>query len=223
VNLNDPRNAHGTIYRYKYAGCRCQECSRGHYRYEKHRRWLQTQGRGLTVPATGFRRRVQALMALGWYQMEVAQWMGVSKDNLNQMMRTQGKVRRRSHDAMVEVYEAHAMTVPPDDPGRQRARRYAAKQGWAPPLAWDDIDNPQEVPNGHKPVGSTTEIEATRLAELEHFLFLGYDIEDVARALRATRDGLEKWCSRHGHADLYLKLAARAQQSAGNQHTRQAS
>ena len=57
---------------------------------------------------------------------------------------------------MNRLYDAFSMRVPTPATGYQRgsvlkARRHAARQGWPPPLAWDDedLDNPHAQP--HQP------------------------------------------------------------------------
>jgi hypothetical protein len=141
VNDDDPR--HGTISGYKYRGCRCDDCRAASVRYEKGRRWLVHCGLIPTVPATGFRRRVHALMAIGWTQKEIAAELGIAQGNLAVKLRANESVRRATHVAMCEVYDRLCMTRRDSTVGRRTAG-IAARRGWPPPLAWDDIDSDPE-------------------------------------------------------------------------------
>ena len=52
--------------------------------------------------------------------------------------------------ARIVLPSARAKTRP-DGPRADRARHTARINGWPPPLAWDDIDDPDETPTGHEP------------------------------------------------------------------------
>jgi hypothetical protein len=137
---------HGSIAGYKCYGCRCDKCKIASARYEKRRKWLVHQGLTPTLPARGFHRRVHALMAIGWTQLDIAQALGIAQGNLSAKMRLNDTVRRATHEAMCDVYERLCMS-PQSGVANRRTARIAAKNGWAPPLAWDDIDRDA------KPVG----------------------------------------------------------------------
>lgn len=112
----------------------------------------------LMVPAIGVIRRLRALQALGWTQVQLAEHTSVSAariGHLSQGFRTGrrhgGKavtthVRQETHEAVDELFRKLCMTLPPDPDGwvAQRQRDLARRKGWAPPLAWDDIDDPDE-------------------------------------------------------------------------------
>lgn len=51
-----------------------------------------------------------------------------------------GYVRRAMADSIVEVYDRLHMRPAPAGCGTSRARNRALREGWAAPLAWDDID-----------------------------------------------------------------------------------
>ena len=54
----------------------------------------------------------------------------------------------------------------PQGPGANRARTWAKRHGFAPPLAWDDIDDPDEKPN----YGERADHHARDEAVIERFL-----------------------------------------------------
>lgn len=93
------------------------------------------------VSAVGTRRRIEALVALGWLSTEVCLRAGLSQQFLPDLMhREQATVTADTASAVAAVYDDLSMTVPPMTPHRRRSKTLAAKHGWAPPLAWNDID-----------------------------------------------------------------------------------
>lgn len=98
----------------------------------------------LGVDATGTRRRVQALMRIGWPTREVAHRIGMAPGVL---MRTLPKARvsHRLALAVAAVYRELGQIPGPS----RNARIYAAARGYVSPAGWEDdaIDNPNATPN----------------------------------------------------------------------------
>lgn len=94
------------------------------------------------VPSLGATRRVRALMALGWRHEDITPLIGRTSHHL-----ASGRYPRmlaldwRLVDAAYE-----RLSGAPGGSDRARARAVAA--GFAPPLAWSDIDDPNETPKG---------------------------------------------------------------------------
>jgi len=149
MNADDSR--HGTTRGY-HAGCRDICCRRAIARYEKAGRLARLQG-GRAVPALGSQRRIQALMRLGWTSSDIADAAGWT--HRNQVFRIlkgqKGRpcvwLQRSTAEAVRDVYERLSMSLPEPTPTRARTRAKAQRMGWAPPLAWDDIDDPNERPH----------------------------------------------------------------------------
>lgn len=101
--------------------------------------------RGL-VNATGTRRRLQALVTIGWTQTELAHRLGVLVTNLNKTITGRHPVVLAStaHN-VADLYDRLSMT-PKTGTWANHARKIAAEHGWMPPLAWDDIDNDPSPP-----------------------------------------------------------------------------
>lgn len=128
-------------------------------RYEKRRRFAAISGRPFSVPALGAQRRIQALMRLGWSTSEIATAAGYSHRNrVRQILNGQkGKpcrwIERKTFDTIARVYDELAMKLPPERDGHERSvrgktRAHARRNQWPPPLAWDDVDDPDEQPHG---------------------------------------------------------------------------
>jgi AraC-like DNA-binding protein/DNA-binding CsgD family transcriptional regulator len=104
------------------------------------------------VDATGTRRRLQALIAVGWAQAWLARELHRSPANFRRSM-TADTVTARTAQLVNEMYERLWAAPLPQQTSSQRnasdaARAHAVAQGWLPPLAWDDIDtDPDPDPN----------------------------------------------------------------------------
>jgi hypothetical protein len=144
--VSRPIKAHGEANSYK-AGCRCAECRRAHC-IEKKRWQLGYTGR--LMDSTGTKRRIQALVALGWTLGEIAAACGKRSGNAWTCEVLRSDRVHSSTEAIVRVvYDRMSMTRP-EGPYRNRQRITAERKGYAPPLAWDEdtIDDPDELPNG---------------------------------------------------------------------------
>lgn len=93
-------------------------------------------------PSLGTVRRIRALLALGWTHAEMLRRTGVHTRRV--ICHPSPVVTARTRAAIAELYEELCMTPGPSEKNRARA----ARLGWVPPLAWDDIDDPDEVPSG---------------------------------------------------------------------------
>ncbi|WP_231851637.1 hypothetical protein [Modestobacter italicus] len=96
------------------------------------------------VDATGTRRRLQALIAIGWSPDLLAAEIARRPGSLRRSL-TSPSVTARTAQDVATLYERLSNTPPPRDTGVQRAaadaaRAHAVAHGWLPPLAWDDID-----------------------------------------------------------------------------------
>jgi hypothetical protein len=102
------------------------------------------------VDATGTRRRLQALQAVGWPVELLAAQLGRRPTSLHRSMTGESVTARTAHD-VVTLYERLWNTRPPRATQGQRAgadaaQDHAAARGWLPPLAWDDIDTDPTAP-----------------------------------------------------------------------------
>lgn len=133
---------HGTNRGYNL-GCRQDCCRQAHMVWMKRYRMY---GADTLVDATGTRRRIQGLVALGHTLVALSNELGMSTRYAGKVLIVE-KVRPETERAVRDIYERLSMTVPSGWTA-DRNRRLAKAKGWAPPLAWDDIDNPAETPQG---------------------------------------------------------------------------
>lgn len=135
---DDPR--HGTSRGYTM-GCREDCCRRAQMIYMKRYRMGQ---RPRLVDPTGTRRRIQALVCLGYSHKQLSEMAGRASEWTRQLMSGTAVVSTTA-DIVADIYERLSMT-PATHPYADRCRRQALDKGWLPPLAWDDIDDPTERP-----------------------------------------------------------------------------
>lgn len=155
IGHDDPR--HGSPAGY-CAGCHescCRTATADYARGLRTRQYLA--GGRLVIDATGTKRRLRALMALGWTGPQLDAAMGRAPTFTAKLLCRSPRVNRVTADLVATVYEQLSMRLPDDEPApnRQlinRTRNQARRKGWAPPLAWDDIDNPAEEPGTTEPV-----------------------------------------------------------------------
>lgn len=137
---------HGDANAYANAGCRCPDARADRARKIKQWRYDRAHGRTYRVPALGARRRLRALMAIGWDMRTVAAMLG-RHDRLDGIVRsnsTQQTVTRALDRRIRVLYDRLSATPGPSEFARGAARTH----GYAPPLAWDNIDDPDEQPSG---------------------------------------------------------------------------
>jgi hypothetical protein len=106
------------------------------------------------IEATGTRRRLQALVAIGHPPAELAHRLNRSLTNLRRSMDS-ATVTARTAQLVDELYEQLWNAPPAADTEQQRqasaaARNLATRHGWRPPLAWDDIEADPD-PDPHRP------------------------------------------------------------------------
>ena len=122
----------------------CMECRAATSRYNNLRRMGRINPQ---VSAVGTRRRLQALMAIGWDQHSLAVEVGVTNTRISNLVRgINPEVTSQTAARVALVYDRLSMTARDGTKAARYARTVARRQGWPPPLAWDDIDHDPEPP-----------------------------------------------------------------------------
>ena len=93
-----------------------------------------------TVPGLGTMRRLQALVAIGYTESELAKQLGMQVGNFGRLVHGARPVVLATTAAAVhDLYERFSAT-PSQGRAAGLARRLAKRHRWVSPLAWDDID-----------------------------------------------------------------------------------
>ncbi len=134
--------------------------SRTHAKGPSARVYRRTQAKILAVqppPTTiGLQRRMQALNALGYSGARLAREAGVSSEMMCALIRRpQPNLFHRATVArsIVATYERLSLLPMPHGHVADLVRARAASHGYAPPLAWDDVDDSTEEPRGIREPG----------------------------------------------------------------------
>lgn len=206
MKADDPRHGEPRgYYAHKKAGQKpCPACRKAVAAKERQRRYDAILGRPRgSVPALGTARRVRALVALGYTFGQIGDALGRSHDYARKLATYEDeRIWRRTADDVAAVFRQMAMVLPPNDDPRDQwrvsyAKTTAAKNGWSPPLAWDDIDNPDEQPRGIRRTFERRDL-LTEWAELQE---AGESIDQAARRLGVTVKAIEKARERRSKED----------------------
>lgn len=187
----------------------------------RQRRKARILGAGpAIIDATGTRRRLQALVALGWTYAEIGDrlgWQAAAVSHYAGGRRL--RIHVRNHAAVVKIYDQLSMKVPAertdrhpkDSFTRERIRAIARTKGWVPPLAWDDdvIDNPDARPATCDTDRGAAK-RAARAQALADIASRGGTLAEAAEVLGIAPGSLHTWCARRGHDDLYARLTGRS-------------
>jgi len=147
------------------------------------------------VDATGTRRRLQALIAIGWPAELLADQLHRRPNTVHRSMTSASVTARTAHE-VAGLYERLCNATPPRATSEQRAaadaaRAHAAAQGWPPPLAWDDIDtdtSPSAPTAGPPQRNDIDEIAVERALAGDHISYddlTAVEQQEVVRRLTA--------------------------------------
>lgn len=124
----------------------CQDAANLACRRRRAKRYMAQSD--LYVDATGTKRRLQALHRIGWTFDALGRLLTPDSKHPTQvvwhLLARQKRVHLRTKLRVEEIYEELSVTPGPD----LRSQRRAIRNGWAPPAAWDDIDDPEAKPQG---------------------------------------------------------------------------
>src|ERR1019366_2657499 len=176
---------------------------------------------GVLVGGAGTRRGVQALVAAGWSQAQLAGQLMTSPGRVGVLLREE-RVTAGKAAAVRELYERLWSPPPPDDDPRtriaaSRARNHAAVRGWAPPMAWDDEE--LDKADGPSAEGwrrrTSTRGPSAELAEDAAELFRqDYTPEQAADRLGATKGAVHRALGRAQRREARGRLTAQAEHEA---------
>lgn len=146
------------------------------------------------VDATGTRRRVRALRRIGWPTEEIARRTHLSPASLYEIIK-RPTVSRATHYAVAEVYERLSGTRGPSETSVGRAK----KQGWPPPLAWDDdtIDDPKAKPLNVIARPRTTKRVPLKRDEIPFLLAMGETVESIAQRFQIRESTVHDAVQQH--------------------------
>ncbi|MFD3638265.1 hypothetical protein ACH43Y_14255 [Streptomyces rubiginosohelvolus] len=153
---------------------------------------------GRFTDATGTRRRVQALIAIGHTVGHVSDEAGVDQSVLIDIIGgSQTRARGITADRIAAAYDwlSHQPPTSERTSAISACRNRAARAGWPDPTWWEDmghIDDPTFDPTTAERPLKRNELAALRRAEIEHLASYGYDADEIADrvnlGIKATRE-----------------------------------
>lgn len=151
---------------------------------------------GAFIDATGTRRRLQALVAVGWSRVAIGERIGADVNRLTTGRYT--RVTAAKARAVCRLYDElwdqrPAETTKGERISASKARHHAQARGWAPPAAWDDatIDDPAARPHAWQATRTTWPHEELA-AEGQWLMDQGYNREQAAGRLGVSPDALAR-------------------------------
>ena len=139
----------------------------------------------LTVSSVGARRRIQALALLGWSMPAICDAGGIAPGTLRGAQ-VEDRITLRTNDAIRHAHDLLWDTTPPDTWQTRRRSAQAGRAGYAPTLAWDDIDDPAEQPSEWQRHDPSFRHAAEHAAAVDDLMAVGYS-RDTAIAEVAYR------------------------------------
>lgn len=164
------------------------------------------------MDATAARRRLRALSARGFTLTVLAAEVGVTSETIGRIRQHRAdqvriSINRDIADAYDRLWNADPLHHGATLSGSVRARKWALRQGWAPPAAWDDetIADPDAQP--HMPESDAT--RARIVAEDARWLLTnGHSRDTAAARLGISRFYLDRSLREHPQHTNDLEPAA---------------
>ncbi|MFC9268999.1 hypothetical protein ACFTXJ_14650 [Streptomyces zhihengii] len=148
---------------------------------------------GRYVEATGTRRRIQALIAIGNPVTGIAAEAEVDHSVITDILNGCPRVRGITFDRIAATYDwlAHQPPVTSRASSATACRNRGRREGWRDPQWWDDmgdIDDPDFDPNTAERPANRDELSAYRLSEIAHLTSLGVPKNEIATRLGMNPD-----------------------------------
>ena len=156
------------------------------------------------IDPTGTRRRVHALIAVGWTYADIADQCGRRRQWVSEFMqssRVHAKVAAAIADAFDHMWQGPDVPCP-------KSLHAARLNGYLTALAWDDdhgphgIDNPDATPYTDRRKGK----RETSAEKVEWLLDGGLRLEGIIDRLDTNRSSLNRALDRAGRGDLWERL-----------------
>lgn len=220
--IGHPNLRHGTVKGYA-AGCRCRRCDGTAREYARARHLDHFDGgdRAATIlrrrppRPTGFRsgvgsaRRLRALVTIGYAPNYLALRLSVMTAEVMDclFLERRGTIQKWKAQNIAALYD-ELWDQPQTGTIADQARIVARREGWHPPMSWDDdeIDDIAAKPFG---TAEPDETDPTFLpfTELEYLFYSGASLEEILRrGGYASVDSLKKRLYNHGRRDLVAKI-----------------
>lgn len=163
------------------------------------------------VPSIGTRRRLQALMVVGWSQARLAELLDSTPSQVHRLLVEDRPCTASTRSKVAGLYDQLWATTPPlvtagDRRSVSRARRYAAEHGWQPAAAWDDDEIDDAAARPHIPRCGRRDLF---VAEVSWLVEVGESLEVAAARLGVQPSSIYRTLYRYDRLDLWALSTAR--------------
>lgn len=184
-----------------------------------------TESGGTHVDATGSRRRLQALVHVGWSQSNLARHLDLEGCTAWAIINgRRARIAKTTHDRIAGFFDTHWNTAPQDQLAEVTSRsiNHAQRMGWVPAAAWDDIDDPDDTPAVEALRTTPSRAASGRVEDLEDLAGFGcgWDEETVRRAGWGSLNSAAQALKRLGRTDLEKRLRANTRAAELGEHVR---
>lgn len=144
---------------------------------------------GRHLNAIGSMRRIQALQTVGHSIRTIAAEAGSARTRILSIVHgRQPTVQADLASRIALAYRNLAFQPPPRNKYTARTRNAAAAAGWHGPLAWDNIDDPNAMPEAPEPQDhARRRPEPVDVARVTRLTRQGLTAEEIARVLDCTK------------------------------------
>lgn len=139
------------------------------------------------VPGLIAARKLQALVAIGWTQAELAHRLDLSPSNMKPIITGSRPIYTSTDKKVDQLFRQLQNTPGRSDLARDRAKRLK----WLPPLAWDDIDDPSERPQ-HEHIRKESRAYKIHPEDLLELIRLGWTPAEIAKRYKMKVSSVER-------------------------------
>lgn len=171
---------------------------------------------GARVDSVGTKRRLQALVAIGWSQSKLATRLGILPSNFGPLIHERTTVTVTHAKAVTALYDQLWDQVPPHEEWRDhiaytRALNYATSYDWFVPLAWDedDLDNPDAQPDRGQTEQSLGRPSTYHVDDIEWLADECLSVDGIAARLGVGPGAIEYACRHADRLDLLDRIQPR--------------
>lgn len=154
------------------------------------------------VDPTGTVRRLRALVAIGWQETALAEALGMGVGNFWTLLHgRRNRITTGTRNKVTALF-IQQWDKPQDGVRAERAKKIAKHYRWVGPLAWDDIDDPTEVPEGVAKARDARYTATEYLDDIAFLLELGESPHQAAAIVGRTVPAIVKAAERHHRGDI---------------------
>jgi hypothetical protein len=182
---------HGTVSAYYNFACRCPDAREAYRIYRKRAR--EGRHQPALVSSVGTQRRLRALAAIGWDINTLARRGGYEPIAIRNWRAARcPRIKATQAARIAALYEQLSGTQGPSS----RSCGHARREGWAPPLLWDELDIDDPAVNPHDDAAAPARRGRIDTDDVTHLARFGLPLDVIAARLRVQPSSIERHLER---------------------------